>query len=189
MRKLILLMRVSLDGFVAGPNDDMSWIKDDDEQWKDLFEVLQNVDLFLLGGRMYADYKNYWKRALTSVDVTKEERAYAQLAEKTQHIVFSQTITDAGWENTSVENGPIAEAVTKLKNLPGKNIQIVGGAKFAATLIDAGIVDEYRITINPVLLTAGKSFFHQLAVKQELQLIESKQLGSGLVILVLRPKE
>lgn len=188
MRKLILLMRVSLDGFVEGPNGGMDWMdKDETAQWKDLFEVLEEVDLFLLGRVMWPDYRDYWTKALTNSDASQNEQAYARLAERTPHIIFSHTLKDAGWHNASIESGPVAEAVAKLKNMPGKNIQIVGGAKLAATLIDAGLVDEYRITVNPVVLLGGKSFFNQLQNPRPLKLVETKHLHPGVAILVMTP--
>lgn len=183
MRKLILSMQVSLDGFIEGSDGDMSWMaKDDEEQWTDLFEMLQSVDLFLLGRVMWPEYRNYWKKALTSSTASGNEVAYAKLAEKTRHIVFSQTLNDAQWENTTIIKEPVVEEVTKIKNSPGKDIQVVGGAKLAATIIEAGLVDEYRLIINPVIIGKGKSFFRDQHSKQSLQLISTKKLLSGVII-------
>src|ERR1700712_417296 len=145
MRKLILSMQVSLDGFIEGENGDVSWIKhDDDEQWESLFEMLDSVDLFLLGRVMYPDYRDYWINALTDPKASKNELEYARLADKTQHIVFSNTIKDSGWHNTEIVSGSAVEEVRKLKEQPGKSIEVVGGAMLATALIDAGLVDEYR---------------------------------------------
>jgi dihydrofolate reductase len=123
MRKLILSMQVSLDGYAEGPNGDMSWMQpDDDEQWNDLFKMLKdNVDLFLLGAGMWPEYRDYWKKALASpADFSDHELEYAKLAGKTQHIVFSKTLKNAGWENTIINNGDIAAEVKKIKEQPGK---------------------------------------------------------------------
>jgi dihydrofolate reductase len=177
-------MQVSLDGFIEGENGDMSWIQHDDEElWKDLFVMLESVDPFLLGRVMFPEYRDYWKSALTNEKASSNEKAYASLAEKTPHIVFSQTLQDPGWENTRIIHGQIAEEVKKLKQQPGKSIQIVGGAKFASTLINAGLIDEYRITVNPVIVSKGKSFFNQLTIHSKLQLLHAKTLKSGIAIL------
>src|SRR5712671_1488632 len=126
MRKLILSMQISLDGFAEGENGDMSWMKtNDEEQWEDIFELLKTVDLFLLGRSMWPDYRDYWKLALTNKSASASERAYAELAEKTPHIIFSRTIQDSGWHNKLINHGPVAEEVKKLKLQPGKNIEIV----------------------------------------------------------------
>jgi dihydrofolate reductase len=189
MRKLILSMQVSLDGFIEGPNGDSSWlIKDDDEQWQDLFEMVESVDLFLLGRAMFPGYRDYWKQALTKPGFSSNEVAYARLAEKTNHIVFSNTVKDPEWSNTKIVKGRVAEEVAKLKNQPGKDIQVVGGAKLAATVIEAGLVDEYRLRINPVIVGSGKSFFKDQNTKRFLELISTKKLKSGIVIVRYKVK-
>ncbi|MEO6549694.1 MAG: dihydrofolate reductase family protein [Ferruginibacter sp.] len=183
MRKLILSMQVSLDGFIEGPSGDISWIeKDDNEQWKDLFEMLQTVDLFLLGRKMFPDYRDFWQKALINPQASPYEVAYAKLAEKTKHIVFSHTITDPQWANTQIINGDVAAEITKIKMQPGKDIQVVGGAQLAATVIEAGLADEYRLNIAPVILGAGKSFFRLQKAGYSLDLISAKQLASGVII-------
>jgi dihydrofolate reductase len=185
MRKLILSMQVSLDGFVEGQNGDMSWMQpDDNEQWDDMFAMLlKNVDLLLLGRGMWADYRDYWKKALVDSNFSPNEVKFAKLAERTPHIVFSKTLKDAGWENTTINSGDVADEVKKIKEQSGKDIYIVGGAKFAATLIDSGLVDEYQLVINPVILTKGKSFFQQLTNRRQIELIDTKQLSTGVAIL------
>jgi dihydrofolate reductase len=183
MRKLILAMQTSLDGYIEGPNGDMSWLDtDDDEQWQDLFEMLQSVDLFLLGSNMFPDYRNYWKQALSSPKASENEVAYAKLAEKRKHIVFSSTMQDPGWENTQIITGDVAEEVLKLKQQSGQDIQLVGGAKLASAIISAGLVDEYRLNINPIIIGSGKSFFRDQVNRHLLKHISTKVLTSGVMI-------
>src|SRR6186713_1158030 len=159
MRKLILSMQMSLDGFIAGENGDTSWMRTNDpEDWTDLFEMLKTVDLFVLGRVMWPDYSNYWKQALTSSTASPNEVKYARIAEKTPHLVFSKTIKDPEWTNANILSGDVVEEVKKLKQLPGKDIVSFGGAKFARTLIDAGLVDEYRLAVVGAIVTKGKSF-------------------------------
>jgi dihydrofolate reductase len=184
MRKLILSLQISLDGFAESEDGYMTWMqKDDNDQWEDLFEMLKSVDLFLLGRVMWPDYRDYWKSAMTSKSVSANERAYALLAEKTPHIVFSRTVQDSGWHNKLINHGPVASEVKRLKLQPGKNIQIVGGPKLANTLIEAGLVDEYRLVVNPYILSKGKSLFHGMTIRSKLRLQEAKTLKSGAVIL------
>jgi dihydrofolate reductase len=190
MRKLILCMQVTLDGYVEGPKGDMSWMQpDDDEAWDDLFGMLSNtVDLFLLGRGMWPEYRDYWKKALAEPDkFSVNELKYAQLAERTQHVVFSKTLKNSGWENTCVNHGNLAEEIKKIKAGKGKAIQIVGGADFAAALIDLGVVDEYRILLNPAIVGGGKSFFHQLKNRQNLQLTDVKKLSNQVLVLNYKP--
>jgi len=182
-------MQISLDGFVEGPGGDMSWLlKDDNDQWQDLFEMLQTVDLFLLGGGMFPDYRAFWKQALTNPQSSANQLAYAKLADKTKHIVFSRTMKDAGWANTQVVGGPLPDEIAKIKATPGKDIQVVGGAKFAAAIMDTGLVDEYRLRINPTILGGGKSIFRDQHWRYKLELIGAKTLKSGVVIARYRTK-
>lgn len=189
MRKLILSMNASLDGYIEGKGGDMSWMQpDDDDTWGDLFGMLEeHVDLFLLGRGMWAEYRNYWKKALAEPEkFSAHEVAYAKLAEKTPHIVFSKTLKESGWENTTINNGDLVIEIKKLKAATGKDIQIVGGADFAAALLDTGLVDEMRILLNPAIVAGGKSFFHQLKNRHSLELTEVKQLANQIVVLVYR---
>ena len=184
MRKLILSMHTSLDGFVTGPNNDMSWMQpDDDEQWADLFDMLSNVDLFLLGSGMWEEYRNYWKKALRDDGFSPNEVKYAKFAEKTPHIVFSSTLKNPGWQNTSIKSESIYRAVSQIKAETGKDIQIVGGAKFAESMIDSGLVDEYRIMVNPVIVGKGKTFFRNLKCRHNLKRGGVKVLQNGVVII------
>lgn len=189
MRKLILSMQISLDGFAEGPGGDMSWLfKDDNEQWQDLFEMLQSVDLFLLGGGMFPDYRAFWKQALTNPQSTANQLAYAKLADKTKHIVFSHIMKDPGWANTQIVGGSVADEVAKIKAMPGKDIQVVGGAKLAAAVMDAGLVDEFRLRINPTILGGGKSIFRDQHWRYGLELVGVRSLKSGVVIARYRRK-
>ncbi|MCD9015417.1 dihydrofolate reductase family protein [Parachryseolinea silvisoli] len=187
MRKLILSMQISLDGFVVGENNDMHWIATDTpEIWDDLFDMLEDVDLFLLGRGMYAGYRDYWKKALGVTDFSENEVKYARLAATAPHIVFSSTLKDPQWENTRIMNGNVVEEVRKLKQQEGKSIQIVGGAQLASTLLEAGLVDEYKLTVNPIIVGKGKSLFQNITKQRELELLEIKQMPGGVVVLRYR---
>ncbi len=177
-------MQVSLDGFIEGPDGDMSWrASDDSEEWKDLFEMLETVDLFLLGAKMYPGYRDYWQKCLANPQsCSQNELAYAKLAHKSAHIVFSNTMATAAWANTTICRGDAAVEIAYIKQLPGKDIHLVGGAKLAATVIEAGLVDEYRLNIIPAIIGNGKSFFRQQHARFDLELISTKSLPSGAVI-------
>jgi dihydrofolate reductase len=184
MRKLILSMQISLDGFIEGPHGDMSWIKtDDEEQWEDTFEMLQSVDLLILGRVMFSDYRDYWKNALNNPNASANDARYARYAADTPHIVFSSRMHNPDWSNTSVVRGNVIEEIKKLKAKPGKDIYVVGGARLAATVIEGGLVDEYRLTINPSIIANGKSFFQQQHSRRNLELISSKSVKAGRLIV------
>jgi dihydrofolate reductase len=180
-------MQMSLDGFIVGENGDTSWMSTNDpEDWTDLFEMLKTVDLFVLGRVMWPDYSTYWKQALTSSTASPNEVKYARIAEKTQHIIFSKTLKDPQWTNAKIVSGDVVEETKKLKQQPGKDIVTFGGAMFARTLIEAGLVDEYRLCVVSAIVTKGKSFFDGLTKKSTLELADVKKLKSGMIIVRYR---
>ena len=184
-RKLILSMQVTLDGMIAGPNDEADWLLGGDDEWADLFEELDAADTFLLGRKMYPLYSEYWQSTLRKPGSSPNELKFAKLADKTQHIVFTSGDFKPDWQNTRVARDPSAE-VARLKNEDGKNIIAWGGANFARSLIDNGLVDEYRFEINPTILANGKPLFRNIERRRKLALISSKQLKSGLIVLRYR---
>ena len=181
MRKIILSMNTSVDGIVS---DELSWMKPDtDQSWNSLFEMLAEVDLLLLGSGMWPGYSDYWKKALEQNGFTPNEIKYAQYAEKTRHVVFSAVLQETGWANTVIERGDLKQYIQQLKSGSGKNIQIVGGGKFATACLNTGLVDEYRIMINPVLLGKGSSLYTHLTTSHELECFKVEPMDNGVITL------
>ena len=186
-RKLILSMQITLDGYVAGPNDEADWLINSDEDWKDLFEDLEAADTYLLGRKMYPLYSGYWQSVLRNADSAPNELKFARLADKTQHIVFTKGDFKPDWKNTRVAHDVQAE-VARLKKENGKNIIAWGGANFASSLITLDLVDEYRFTLNPTILAEGKALFDNVKHKKKLTLIDSRVLTPDLVVLRYQPQ-
>ena len=186
-RKLILSMQITLDGYVAGPNDEADWLISSDDEWTDLFKDLHSADTYLLGRKMYPIYSEYWQSVLHNPDSAPNELKFAKLADKTQHIVFTKGDFKPDWKNTRVAHDLVAE-VTRLKKENGKNIIAWGGANFASNLIKLGLVDEYRLELNPTILAKGKPLFNNLEQRKKLTLIDSKPLKSGLIVLRYQPE-
>jgi dihydrofolate reductase len=186
-RKLILSMQITLDGYIAGLNDEADWLITGDDDWKDLFNDLDSADTYLLGRKMYPVYSEHWQSVLRNPDSDPNELKFAKLADKTQHIVFTKGDFKPDWKNSRVAHDLPAE-VSRLKKENGKNIIAWGGANFASSLIKLGLVDEYRFALNPTILAGGKQLFRNMEQKQKLTLIDSKPLKSGLVILRYKPE-
>jgi dihydrofolate reductase len=182
MRKVILAMEMSLDGLIEGPNGEMDWLVSGEEDWQEMFKDLESVDTYLLGRKMYPIYAAYWRSVLTNVSSPIDELRYAKLADKSQHIVFSKTLTTVEWKNTRIAVDPLAE-INHLKKQPGKDMVIWGGAELAATFINLGLVDRYRITLNPTILGGGKPMFNNISQRRKLKLLESRPMKSGATIL------
>jgi len=187
-RKLILSMQITLDGFVAGPNDEADWLITGEDDWKDLFKDLDSADTYLLGRKMYPLYSEHWQTVLHTPGSDPNELKFAKLADKTQHIVFTKGDFKPDWKNTRVAHDLPAE-VARLKKENGKNIIAWGGANFALNLIKLDLVDEYRFALNPTMLAGGKQLFRNLEQKKKLTLIDSKPLKSGLIILTYQPED
>ena len=180
-------MQITLDGYVAGPNDEADWLISSDDEWTDIFKDLDSADTYLLGRKMYPIYSQYWQSVLKNPDGAPNELKFAKLADKTQHIVFSRSDFKPDWKNTRVAHDIQAE-VARLKKEDGKNIIAWGGANFAASLIDLDVVDEYRFELNPTILANGKALFKNVEQRKQLALIDVKPLSAGLIVLRFRPK-
>lgn len=164
----------SLDGYIETNDKDISWHvwgKDMEQYMNDFFE---SVDTILLGRKAFEIMEDYWP----SEKAKTEDPIIAGRMNDTQKIVFSKTRHSSDWENTIFVND--IEMVTNLKQKPGKNIVLFGGAELANTLMQKGLLDEYYLIVNPVALGMGNPLFKE---HKSLKLLDSKTMESGNVIL------
>jgi dihydrofolate reductase len=191
MRKIIAALQTSVDGFIEGPNGELDWaMAEDEETWRDIFAMLDSVDTCILGRVMYPDYEQYWLAVLADPTgslplsgrpATKNEIAYARWADKTQHLVVSKTLKEVKWKTTRIIRD--LEEIRKLKQQPGKDMHVVGGATLVGSLMNAGLIDEVRVLINPLLLGGGKALFKDVKERKVLKQVRTKTLRSGKVSL------
>ena len=187
MRKLIAGMKVSVDGKMEGPEGTADWV----ESWSDDYGVMSQVDACLLGAGMYPGYEQYWTAIqqepdkpawITGKPPTPAEIEYARFVASTPHYVLSNTLEAAQWPTTRFVRG--LEDVAALKRQPGKGIYLVGGARTTASLIDAGLVDELRLIVYPLVAGEGKALFAATQLRRALELKRVDTLSGGLVSLV-----
>jgi dihydrofolate reductase len=184
MRKLKLFVHVSLDGFVQGPNDwEIDWISYDGELEKYAQDTLSTVDTVIWGRVTYQGMENYWPTVHANPSSTQHEIDHAHWLDNTPKIVFSRTLEKVEWKNTRVVNENIAEEISYLKQQPGKDIIIMGSPSLAHSLMQLGLIDEYSITVQPVLIGSGLPLFKDIKDRVKLKLIEHKILDSGVVCL------
>jgi dihydrofolate reductase len=184
MRKVILFMHVSLDGFIAGPNGELDWTVTDDEMNDDLLPDLpRTVDTALLGRVAYQDLANYWPSAATNPSSSKGEIAFAHWIDKAPKIVFSKTLEKVEWQNSRIVKGNIAEEIATLKQQEGQDLVLFGGVGIAQTFMQHGFIDEYRLVVHPVLLGSGKSLFQDIKNRIHLKLVNTKAFRSGAILL------
>jgi dihydrofolate reductase len=150
-----------------------------------MFKDLESVDTYLLGRKMYPGYSDYWRSVLTNPESDKDELRFAKLADKTPHIVFSSTLKHVDWANTRIATDASKE-ISKMKEQPGKDMMTWGGGSFASNLIKLNLIDEYRLTIVPVLLGNGKRLFDHIDERKNLELTRIRQLKSSVAILNYR---
>jgi dihydrofolate reductase len=186
MRKVIYAMSVSLDGFIETPDGDLSWSFPDEELYKHFNDRESTIDNYLYGRRLYENMVAFWPTADENPSAPKFEIEYARIWKSKKKIVFSNTLTQVGW-NAQLFRGDIAEEINKLKAQPGKDMS-VGGANLASTFMQLGLIDEYCLYIHPVILGDGKPRFPRLRDQINLELVETRMFGSGVVLLRLANK-
>lgn len=181
MRRLVMWSLMSLDGFIEGPGRDISWHAD---IWGEELEALSKetgwrAGALVFGRITYELMANYWPTA------TGEIADYMNGLPK---FVFSRSLKSVDWANAILLRGDPAEEVAELKRAPGKDIFVFGSADLSATLIEAALIDEYRIGLSPLFLGDGGRLFKPMPEKRKLKLIDSHPHSTGVIILRYEPQ-
>jgi dihydrofolate reductase len=181
--KLIMWNLMTLDGFVEGPGQDISWHHDvwGSELEQLSIEQLNNAGALLFGRVTYELMANYWPTA------TGEAGEIANIMNRIPKFVFSRTLTRSDWHNVTFFSGDAAKTVTNLKRETVKDIYLFGSADLAASLIPQGLFDEIRIGLSPHILGSGTPLFKHADRRQRLKLLEARPLSSGITILRYQP--
>ena len=181
MRKLVLFMHVSLDGFGASANGALDWISYDSELQEYADALVATVGSPVYGRVTYELMAGYWPKVLEDQDESERNKSHARWVDKATKIVFSRTMQKADWNNTIVINDNIAEEINKLKQEPGKDLVIFGSPGLTHSLLELDLIDEYQLTLNPVLLGSGIPVFQQIKNKTNLKLVKATPLKNGVV--------
>jgi dihydrofolate reductase len=190
MRKLILYMHVSLDGFVQGEHDwDIGWIIHDEEMERYADENFKTVDTVLWGRGTYLGMQRHWTTVPDNPDASEHERAHAAWLNRTQKVVFSTTLESVDWNNSILIRENIAEEVQKLKNQDGQDMMIIGSPRVAHHLMQHHLIDEFRLNVNPVILGKGLSLFKDVQKPIPLELVQNQTFRSGVIGLIYRLKK
>jgi dihydrofolate reductase len=185
MRKLIVSINVTLDGFMAGPNCELDWHFN---SWThDMAEALagqlSRADTILLGRVTYGGMARHFASAPASLNTPREDIDFADMLNHYPKVVFSKTMETAHWNNSQIVKGNVKRAVTKLKAQPGREMIIYGSGKLVASLRKLELIDEYRIWVHPILLGSGKPLFANNHEKVHLALYKTETFSSGVVLL------
>jgi dihydrofolate reductase len=181
MRKLKLQVQISVDGCIAGTNNEMDWLIGDDESLNYINGIAESVDTILMGRKMVGEFIPYWTDVINKPDDPMHE--FAKKMMKIPKVVFTKTPNKSEWVNTEIATGDFKEEVAKLKSQNGKDLLVYGGASFDSSLIKEKLIDEFYLFVNPIIMRSGKTIFKDLKEIQKLSLIESKVFDCDLVLL------
>lgn len=188
MRKVVLSIMMSLDGFIEAPNGEFvppAWSEDLDRFWAG-HAIAQAGGL--LFGRVCFDFMaGYWPAVELDPATPPAQRDVAKAMNGLPKVVFSREPREVTWNNSRVVTGNIAEEVQALKQQPGKDLMMFGGAGIAATFMRLGLVDQYRLLLVPELFGAGNALFKGGYERRALKLIENRPLDTGAVIMTYEP--
>src|SRR4051794_854785 len=174
------MMSVSLDGFIAGPDGDLSWHLVDHELHSEFNDVLRGMSAFLDGRVVHELMVDYWPTADTDdPDATPTMVEFAGIWRDMPKFVYSTTLTSANW-NTTIVRTVDRDEVLALKAQPGGDMSL-GGADLAASFQALGLVDEYRLYLHPVAIGAGKPMFAP-GRRVDLRLVETRPFSNGVVL-------
>jgi dihydrofolate reductase len=177
MRKVILSMNVSLDGYVATSNGSLDWAfaNFDDDLIGSATEAMRRVDTMMVGRVNYLEQAAAWPN---------REGPLADILNDMTKVVFSKTLGQLEWQNSWLASGTPAEEIGRLKQQPGKDIFVAGGARFAQAMSKQGLIDEYRLVVHPAVLGKGMPLFVE---PLKLKLVNSSLLKSGVIVLHYQP--
>jgi dihydrofolate reductase len=183
LRKLRLQVQMSIDGCIAGPNDEMDWMVGllDDELLNYVYKITEPVDTILLGRKMTNVFISYWLNVMSKPD--DPWYAFSKKMIETPKVVFTKTLNKSKWINTDIATGNFIEEVSKIKSQNGGDIIVYGGASFDSSLIKEKLIDEFYLFINPVAIGNGMTIFKDLNEIQKYTLVESKAFECGIVLL------
>ena len=180
MRRITLQMGMSLDGYVASDREHPGVAVPEDAElvrWK--IDRLAKAGAHVMGRATYQEMAAYWPRST---------EPYAALMNDIPKVVFSGTLSDASWPTTRIAGGDLAAEIAALKEEPGGDVIVHGGASFAAALAARGLIDEYCLVIQPVAVGGGQALFAELSSPLRLELVEARSFSCGVVVHVYRPR-
>jgi dihydrofolate reductase len=180
MRRIITTMHVTIDGKTVRPDGTIDWVGGGPEAYD--FEAFDRVDTCVLGRVMYPEYEEYWRGVVDGADDTPEAKRYAEFADRTPHYVLTRTVTEFDW--------PVARPVPDIKEIaalrdePGRDIYVVGGATTVRSFINARLLDELRLTVHPLLVGEGACLFDGVSGDHHYAITDTQRLADGAVRVV-----
>ncbi len=183
MRTLASFIFTSLDGFYEGPNGELDWANVDAEFNDFAIRQLDQADTLGFGRATYEHMAAYWPTEQAKAN----DPAIATRMNDKEKLVFSRALTNASWSGTTVIRGEATEHVPTIKAAAGKELLVIGSANLTASLARAGVLDELRVMVCPIVLGQGRSLFEDLEGNISLTLLRVRKFDSGNLVLTDRP--
>ncbi|NCD70262.1 dihydrofolate reductase family protein [Mucilaginibacter agri] len=183
MRKLILFMHTSIDGFTARPKGEMDWVTVNEEMFEYAYERTQKADTALYGRGTYGIMQAYWPTAADKPNASKHDVQHATWYNKVEKYVVSATMRGQTLPNATIISDDVADRVNQLKQQPGGEIIMFGSPNLAQYLMQHNLIDEYWLFVNPIILGKGISLFNHIQEQIKLKLVEQIALPGGVVCL------
>lgn len=187
MRKIFLHIFMSLDGFIEDDDRQLEWMYEDGEVERYLNDTLRSTDGMIFGRKAHELLAGYWPTAAENPEATKEHLESVRLMNSMPKYVITHGDYETDWQNSHVVSGDIAAEVGRLKQQPGKDLSLYAGANVAQSFIRMGLIDEYRIGVNSVILGSGTPLFGGNLSKIDLTLKDTRRFGSGAIVLFYEP--
>ena len=185
MRKLTVFNLMTLDGYIAGPGGDISWHHVDEEFQEMAIKASNSGNTLIFGRVTYELMASYWPTA----EALRTDPFVARGMNSAEKIVFSRTLDKAGWNNTRLVKYHMVDEIRKLKQQPGKDLTILGSGSIVMQLAQEGLIDEYQVLLNPVVLGKGKTMFDCLEGTLRLKLVGTRTFDDGNVLLTYVPEQ
>lgn len=183
MRRIISFMHVSLDGFVAGPNGEMNWIKVNEEIFDHVGKRIGKGDTALYGRVTYQMMENYWPTAGDKPAATRHDIEHSKWYSKVHKVVLSRSLNEAGLMNTTILNDNLAERITEIGQGTGEDILLFGSPTATHSLMQLNLIDGYWLFVNPIILGHGIPLFAGINDKVHLKLLNARQFDCGVTEL------
>ena len=188
MRKIISFMHISLDGFAAGPNGEMDWIKADEEIFDHVGKRISEGETALYGRVTYELMESYWPAAADKPTATRHDIEHSRWYSKVHKVVLSKTLNEAGLFYTTIISNNLADRINEIKKTPGKEILLFGSPSATHSLMQLNLIDGYWLFVNPIILGQGIPLFANInpdsyRSKIKLQLLTTRQFTCGVTEL------
>jgi len=184
MRRILVFDNLSMDGLFCDANGSVDWAKRDNQELTEyVTQTRGDIATYLFGKNTYQMFASFWPTPAGKA----ASPYFAKILSEGQKIVFSRTLEKAEWENTVIEPAADRQTIEKLKGSKGGDCLVFGSGRLVRELTQQGLIDEYQLVMNPVILGGGRSLFSPLPKSVELHLLEAKPFKNGTVLLRYRP--